>query len=49
MAAPHTLNTEFEFWFSGEIKINNINEIESKADYFGVRYYVDINMTVLYS
>ena len=33
IAAPHTLNTEFEFWFSGEIKINNINEIESKADF----------------
>ncbi|MGY6360240.1 TipJ family phage tail tip protein [Proteus mirabilis] len=33
IAVPHTLNTEFEFWFSGEIKINNINEIESKADF----------------
>ncbi|MCZ4573070.1 phage tail protein [Proteus mirabilis] len=35
IAAPHTLNTEFEFWFSGERRINNVNEIESKADFLG--------------
>ncbi|CRL60135.1 host specificity protein J [Proteus penneri] len=35
ISAPHTLNTEFEFWFSGENRINNINEIESKADFLG--------------
>lgn len=35
IAAPHTLNTEFEFWFSGENRIDNINEIESKADFLG--------------
>ncbi|HCB1930021.1 TPA: DUF1983 domain-containing protein [Proteus mirabilis] len=35
IAAPHTLNTEFEFWFSGERKIDNVNEIESKADFLG--------------
>ncbi|QEK49108.1 DUF1983 domain-containing protein [Proteus mirabilis] len=35
IAAPHTLNTEFEFWFSGERRIDNVNEIESKADFLG--------------
>lgn len=35
IAVPHTLNTEFEFWFSGERRINNVNEIESKADFLG--------------
>ncbi|WP_368910170.1 TipJ family phage tail tip protein, partial [Proteus penneri] len=35
ISTPHTLNTEFEFWFSGENRINNINEIESKADFLG--------------
>ncbi|QKD69694.1 DUF1983 domain-containing protein [Proteus terrae subsp. cibarius] len=35
ISAPHTLNTEFEFWFSGENRIDNINEIESKADFLG--------------
>lgn len=35
IAAPHTLNTEFEFWFSGERRIDNVNEIESKADLLG--------------
>ncbi|HEK0716378.1 TPA: DUF1983 domain-containing protein [Proteus mirabilis] len=35
IAVPHTLNTEFEFWFSGERKIDNVNEIESKADFLG--------------
>ncbi len=35
IAAPHTLNTEFEFWFSGERRINNVNGIESKADFLG--------------
>ncbi|MFB0770393.1 phage tail tip protein J-related protein [Proteus cibi] len=35
IAVPHTLNTEFEFWFSGENRIDNINEIESKADFLG--------------
>ncbi|UZE69949.1 TipJ family phage tail tip protein [Proteus mirabilis] len=35
IAMPHTLNTEFEFWFSGERRIDNVNEIESKADFLG--------------
>ncbi|MEZ2709501.1 host specificity protein J [Proteus mirabilis] len=35
IAVPHTLNTEFEFWFSGERRIDNVNEIESKADFLG--------------
>ncbi|HGN2349018.1 TPA: phage tail protein [Proteus mirabilis] len=35
IAVPHTLNTEFEFWFSGERRIGNVNEIESKADFLG--------------
>ncbi|WP_211850203.1 host specificity protein J [Proteus mirabilis] len=35
IAAPHTLNTEFEFWFSGERRIDNVNEIESKSDFLG--------------
>ena len=35
ISTPHTLNTEFEFWFSGENRINNLNEIESKADFLG--------------
>ncbi|WIF73843.1 phage tail protein [Proteus vulgaris] len=35
ISAPHTLNTEFEFWFSGENRIDNINEIESKAYFLG--------------
>ncbi|WP_232799205.1 TipJ family phage tail tip protein [Proteus vulgaris] len=35
ISTPHTLNTEFEFWFSGENRIGNINEIESKADFLG--------------
>ncbi|WP_163898144.1 host specificity protein J [Proteus mirabilis] len=35
IAVPHTLNTEFEFWFSGESRIDNINEIESKAEFLG--------------
>ncbi|WOO48596.1 phage tail protein [Hafnia alvei] len=35
ISTPHTLNTEFEFWFSGEYRIDNINEIESKADFLG--------------
>ncbi|WP_311753125.1 phage tail protein [Proteus columbae] len=35
IVVPHTQNTEFEFWFSGENKIDNINEIESKADFLG--------------
>lgn len=35
IAVPHTLNTEFEFWFSGESRVDNINEIESKADFLG--------------
>uniref|UniRef100_UPI00288BE947 phage tail protein n=2 Tax=Proteus TaxID=583 RepID=UPI00288BE947 len=35
IVVPHTQNTEFEFWFSGENKIGNINEIESKADFLG--------------
>uniref|UniRef100_UPI0028896F13 TipJ family phage tail tip protein n=1 Tax=Proteus terrae TaxID=1574161 RepID=UPI0028896F13 len=35
ISTPHTLNTEFEFWFSGENRIDNINEIESKADFLG--------------
>ncbi|GLX62332.1 hypothetical protein KMU_03720 [Proteus vulgaris] len=35
ISAPHTLNTEFEFWFSGENRMDNINEIESKADFLG--------------
>ncbi|HFT0295829.1 TPA: host specificity protein J [Proteus mirabilis] len=35
IAVPHILNTEFEFWFSGERRIDNVNEIESKADFLG--------------
>ncbi|WP_109850490.1 phage tail protein [Proteus sp. CA142267] len=35
IVVPHTQNTEFEFWFSGENRINNINEIELKADFLG--------------
>ncbi|HEK2026072.1 TPA: DUF1983 domain-containing protein, partial [Proteus mirabilis] len=35
IVVPHTPNTEFEFWFSGERRIDNINEIESKADFLG--------------
>ncbi len=35
IAVPHTLNTEFEFWFSDERRIGNVNEIESKADFLG--------------
>ncbi len=33
--SPHTLNTEFEFWFVGEKRINNINDIETLAEFLG--------------
>lgn len=32
---PRTLNTEFEFWFSGEQRITNINNIEQEAEFLG--------------
>ena len=35
ISAPHALNTEFEFWFSGEQRITNINNIEQKAEFLG--------------
>ncbi|WP_334249295.1 phage tail protein [Morganella morganii] len=35
ISAPHTLNTEFEFWFSGEQRITNINNIEQEAEFLG--------------
>ncbi|MBI6530899.1 DUF1983 domain-containing protein [Proteus vulgaris] len=35
ISAPHTLNTEFEFWFAGEKRINNINDIETLAEFLG--------------
>lgn len=35
ISSPHTLNTEFEFWFAGEKRINNINDIETLAEFLG--------------